>query len=311
MKILFMGTPEFALYSLQAIFDSGEEIVGVVTQSDKPKGRRMVMTSSPVKLFAVEKNIPVYQPATLRDGAFECTLKELQPELIVVVAYGKILPQYVLDYPAYGCINAHGSLLPKYRGAAPIQRAIMNGEKITGVTAMYMDIGIDTGDMINTETVEISDSDNFETVHDKMAIAGAKSLLRAIDSIKDGTVERIKQDDSLATYVEKIERDDCVLDFSRDAVSLFNHIRGLSPIPLSFTNTPDGKILKVVSSEVISISASDNESGTVISLDNGIISVACGNGILGITEVIPEGKKKMASSDFIRGRKINVGDKLL
>ena len=180
MRIVFMGTPDFALYSLKALVESGEEVVGVVTQPDKPRGRGYVMTPPPVKVYALEQNIPVYQPQTLRNGAFDETLAQLAPELIVVVAYGKLLPLSVLEYPKFGCINVHGSLLPALRGAAPMQRAIMEGYPVTGITTMYMAEGMDTGDMLLKSEVAIEIDDNFETVHDKLAVCGAETLLRTI-----------------------------------------------------------------------------------------------------------------------------------
>jgi methionyl-tRNA formyltransferase len=184
MRILFMGTPEFAKINLSALYESGEEIVGVVTTPDKAKGRGMVLTPSDVKKYALEKNLDIYQPQTLKNGAFEETLKALDPELIVVVAYGRILPEYVLNYPKYGCINAHASILPKYRGAAPIQRAIIDGERETGVSVMKTDVGLDTGDVIFVEKVTIEENDNFETVHDKLAEAGSTALLKTVELLK-------------------------------------------------------------------------------------------------------------------------------
>ena len=307
MKILFMGTPEFAVPSLRALVESGEEIVGVVTQPDKPKGRSYVLTPPPVKVFAMEKGLPIYQPKTLRDEEFATLLLELDPDMIVVVAFGKILPKNVLDYPKYGCINVHGSLLPAYRGAAPMQRAIIEGEKITGITTMYMDVGLDTGDMLLKAEYEIGEQDNFETVHDALSKLGAKTLIETVGQIKNGTAVRVKQDDTLATYAQKIEKADCLLDFSKDATALHNLIRGLSPIPLSFTHTPDGKLLKVAASRVISEDGTHKECGRVLSLD-GEIAVACGKGTLALTSVLPEGKGKMNAADFIRGRKLNIGD---
>lgn len=309
MKILFMGTPDFAVPSLRALFEAGEEIVGVVTQPDKPKGRSYVMTPPPVKTFALEKNLPVYQPRTLRDEEFATLLASLEPDMIVVVAFGKILPRNVLDYPKYGCINVHGSLLPAYRGAAPMQRAIINGEAITGITTMYMADGIDTGDMLLRAELPIGENDNFETVHDRLASLGAKTLIETVETLKNGSATRTKQDDSLATYAAKIEKEDCLLDFSMDAPSLHNLIRGLSPIPLAFTHTPDGKLLKVTASRVISTQETHSECGKVLSLD-GEITVACGRGTLSLLGVLPEGKGKMSAADFIRGRKIAVGDVL-
>jgi methionyl-tRNA formyltransferase len=312
MRILFMGTPDFALFSLKALVESGENVIGVITQPDKPRGRGYTLTPPPVKVYALEQNIPVYQPATLKGEEFAALLSELDPELIVVVAFGKILPKNVLDYPKHGCINVHGSLLPAYRGAAPMQRAIIDGCTTTGITTMYMDVGLDTGDMLLKDEVEIGENDNFEDMHDRLGAVGASTLLRTIDALKDGTLIAQKQDASLATYAAKIEKEDCVLNFTRPAKALHDQIRGLSPIPLSFTHTPDGKLLKVLTSRVSSISCpADAPIGTVVSLENGTITVACGeNTALDLLRVLPEGKGRMDAADFIRGRKISVGDLL-
>lgn len=309
MKILFMGTPDFALFSLKALCEAGENVIGVVTQPDKPKGRGYTLTPPPVKVYAEEKGIPVYQPNTLRGEDFAALLDTLAPDLIVVVAYGKILPENVIRYPAFGCINVHGSLLPKYRGAAPMQRAIMDGEKVTGITTMYMDVGLDTGDMLLKSEVTIEETDNFETIHDKLASCGAETLLRTVDGLRNGTLAREKQDDSLSTYAAKIEKDDCLIDFSNSAEAAHNQIRGLSPIPLSFTHTPDGKLLKVTCAEIVTREGAKAESGTVVALDHGIV-VACGEGSIRLLNVLPEGKGRMNAADFIRGRKIAVGDRL-
>lgn len=302
---MFMGTPEFAKCNLEAIYNSGEEIVGVVTTPDKPKGRGMVLTPSEVKKFALEKGLDVYQPTTLKDGSFISVLEKLQPELIVVVAYGKILPEYVLSFPKYGCINAHASILPKYRGAAPIQRAIMDGESETGVSVMQMDIGLDTGDVILVEKIKIENDDNFESVHDKLIEAGSVGLLKAIEQFKKNEAVMTKQGDEF-TYAEKITKQDCLIDFSRDVCEVHNLIRGLSPIPLAYTKTPDGKILKV-SRAHIEGGAAGGRTGQIVSLGN-IIAVNCKNGIIALDEVIPEGKGKMSAGAYNNGRKLNVGD---
>ena len=309
MRILFMGTPDFALFSLRALVESGEDVIGVVTQPDKPKGRGYALTPPPVKVYAEEKGLPVYQPATLRGDEFAATLAALDPDLIVVVAFGKILPQNVLDYPKFGCINVHGSLLPEYRGAAPMQRAIIDGKKETGITTMVMADGIDTGDMLLKRKICIETNDNFETVHDKLGICGAETLLDTLKELRAGTLIRQKQDDALATYAAKIEKADCLIDFDRPASAVHDQIRGLSPIPLSFTHTPDGKMLKIIASELVSV---DHQAlaGTVLSLDGGKILVACRDGAVALLTVLPEGKKRMSSSDFINGRKIQVGDLL-
>lgn len=308
MKILFMGTPDFALFSLKELCESGKNVIGVITQPDKPKGRGYVLTPPPVKVYANEKNIPVYQPNTLKGEDFAALLKELDPDLIAVVAYGKILPKNVLDYPKYGCINVHGSLLPKYRGAAPMQRAIIDGCEKTGITTMYMAEGLDTGDMLLSEECDISANDNFEDVHDRLGGLGAKLLIKTVDGLENGTLTRIPQDDSLSTYAEKITKAECLIDFSLPANTVHNKIRGLSPIPLSFTHTKDGKLLKIISSEIADNTEPHSNFGEVLSLDDGKITVACGVGAVSILRVLPEGKGSMPSADFIRGRKIDVGD---
>ncbi len=310
MKILFMGTPDFALFSIKALVESGEELIGVVTQPDQPKGRGYVLTPPPVKVYAMEQGIPVYQPETLKDDAFFELLQTLDPELIVVTAYGKILPERVLNYPKYGCVNVHGSLLPEYRGAAPMQRAIMDGKKVTGVTTMMMDKGLDTGDMLLKGEIPIEDTDNFETIHDKMGVCGADVLKETVKAIKNGTLTRIPQDGTLATYAAKIEKSDCVLDFNRTARELHDQIRGLSPFPLAFTRTPDGKLLKVTSAEIADEQGDFGAAGTVLSLDGGKVKVACGKGTLSLLAVLPEGKGRMTAAAWINGRKVQVGDVL-
>lgn len=307
MRILFMGTPDFALFSLRALVEAGENIIGVITQPDKPKGRGYTLTPPPVKVYALEQGLSVYQPNTLKGEEFAAFLEEQAPDLIVVAAYGKILPKNVLDFPKHGCINVHGSLLPEYRGAAPMQRAIIDGKSETGITTMMMDVGLDTGDMLLKDRVTIEENDNFEDIHDKLGACGAALLLKTVAAVKDGTLTRIRQDDSLATYAAKIEKSDCLLDFTLSAQEVHNRIRGLSPIPLSFTYLPDGKMLKVIASKVAERSCSGN-CGEVTSLDNGVITVACGKGSLALLTVLPEGKKRMSAADFINGRKINVGD---
>ena len=307
MKILFMGTPDFALFSLKALCETGEDVIGVVTQPDKPKGRGYTLTPPPVKVYALERGLPVYQPGTLRGEEFAALLDFLAPDLIVVVAYGKILPENVINYPKLGCINVHGSLLPKYRGAAPMQRAIMEGERVTGITTMYMDIGLDTGDMLLKSEVIIDENDNFEDIHDKLAACGANTLLRTVEGLRNGTVAREKQDDSLSTYAAKIEKADCLIDFTKTAEEVHNQIRGLSPIPLSFTHTADGKLLKVTEAKIAAREGAKGEAGRVLSLENGI-EVACGSGSVLLLGVLPEGKGRMSAADFIRGRKVAVSD---
>ncbi len=301
-----MGTPDFAAQALRAIHESGEQVVGVVTTPDKAKGRGMVLTPSDVKKYALEAGIEVYQPQTLRDGAFLSTLEELKPELIVVVAYGRILPDYVLDFPKHGCINAHASILPKYRGAAPIQRAIIDGETKTGVSVMQMDAGLDTGDVILVEEVDILPDDNFESVHDKLAIAGSRGLLSAISLFKENKATRTKQPQDF-TYAEKITKQDCLIDFSNSAKKIHDQIRGLSPIPLSFTKTADGRLLKVVRAHISQVEPKNAHIGEVVALDSSI-HIACADGAIALDIIVPEGKGRMNARDYINGRKIAVGD---
>lgn len=307
MKIMFMGTPEISATCLERLFSDGHEIVAVVTREDKPRGRGNVMTPTPVKTLAISRGVPVYTPKTLRDGEFMQILKEHAPDLIAVVAYGKILPKEVLDYPRYGCINLHVSLLPKYRGAAPMQRAIMEGESETGVTIMHMAEGLDTGDIITAERFPISDSDNFETVHDRSAEIGARLLSETAFNIEKGLTTRTPQDDTLATYAAKVEKSDCKIDFTLDAITVDRRIRGVTPIPGAFAYLND-KMLKISSATVTD---GKGQSGEVIALDGqgtGSITIACGKGALRVFTVIPEGKGKMSAGDFIRGRKIKEGD---
>ena len=309
MRIMFMGTPEIAATVLKRLIDDSHEVTSVITREDKPRGRGNVMTPTPVKSLAQEHGIPVYTPATLRDEAFAQLLRELDPELIAVVAYGKILPESVLSYPKYGCINLHVSLLPKYRGAAPMQRAIMDGERETGVTVMHMDVGLDTGDIISVEKFPIGKEDNFEDIHDKSAEIGAALLSRTVVDIENGTAKRVKQDDTLASYAAKIEKSECKIDLSLDASRLDCIIRGLTPIPGAYVYN-GAKMLKIAKAVPTD---DEGEIGEVIDLDgtgSGYFTVACGKGSLKVLSVIPEGKGKMSAGDLIRGRKIAKGDKL-
>ncbi|MGM9653581.1 MAG: methionyl-tRNA formyltransferase [Eubacteriales bacterium] len=309
MRILFMGTPDFARSVLQSLCEDGEDIAAVVTQTDKPKGRKMLPAPPPVKEYALSRGLPVYQPATLRDGAFADTLAQLAPELIVVVAYGKILPGYILDYPKYGCINVHASLLPRWRGAAPIQRAIMAGDAVSGVTIQYMAAGIDTGDMLCKIETPITEEMDYGMLHDQLAADGCQALRQALAAIRSGTVIREAQNDFLATYASKIENADCALDFSRPLADVHNRIRGLSPMPLAIAQMPDGRRLKIAAAQRTN-ERTDAAPGTVISMNKSGIRVACADGVLLITEVQPEGKKRMRAADFANGRAIAAGDVL-
>ena len=320
MRILFMGTPEFARDQLTALWENkdahGWDIVGVLSQPDKPQGRGYKLIPTPVKEYAESIGLTVYQPTTLRDEAFAQLLEQLDPQLIVVAAYGKILPRNVLDYPKYGCINVHGSHLPAYRGAAPIQRAIMDGLTVTGNTIQFMADGIDTGDMIAKDEVEIGENEDFGSLYDRMGKSGGKLLISVVEKIENGTASAEAQDDSLATYAPKIEKAECALDFSLSAQILHNKIRALSPAPLGVAvlkNEKETKNIKIISTVVVEKEGVHGEVGKILSVDakKGLICAACGEGILGITALVPEGKSKMNAGDFIRGRKIDAGDVLL
>ena len=309
MKVMFMGTPQISAICLRTLVEGGVNVTSVVTGKDKPRGRGNVMTPTATKVVAEEFGIPTYTPDSLRTEEFSSLLAELAPDLIVVVAYGKILPPSVLDYPRLGCINAHVSLLPKYRGAAPMQRAIMEGEKETGVTIMYMNEGLDTGDVILQQSFPILAEDDFEAIHDRSAEVGGQLLLEAIPLLEQGKAKRIKQDDSLATYAQKIEKTDCKIDFGKSASELDCIIRGVTPIPGAFA-FHRGKMLKLFSATPVKGSG---EPGKVIAADpkgEGSFTVACGEGALKVRGVIPEGKGRMSAGDFLRGRKIELGDVL-
>lgn len=303
MKIIFMGTPDFAVSILDAV-SSEFTVSAVFTQPDKPQGRKMMLTAPPVKVRAQKLGITVYQPETLKNEAILDILKEHNPDAIVVAAYGKILPSYILDYPKHGCINVHASLLPSYRGAAPIQRSIMDGCIFTGVTTMLMEKGLDTGDMIEKKEVIITDRDDFESLHNKLAFEGASLIVSTLKRLEIGNVVFEKQDDSLATYAAKIENDDCVLDFNKSAREVFNKIRALSPAPLAQCVFKDKKI------KIISAFPTDGYGipGEIISVNKDSITVACREGALEITQIKPEGKKNMSVRDCINGRMFISGE---
>ena len=302
-----MGTPEISATCLSRLLDDGHEVVAVVTREDKPRGRGNVMTPTATKVVAQNAGIPVYEPKTLKDEAFAELLSGIAPDIIVVVAYGKILPPSVLSSAPYGCVNLHVSLLPKYRGAAPMQRAIMEGERETGVTVMYMNEGLDTGDIISVSKFPIGAEDDFETIHDRSAEIGGALLSSTLRDIESGRATRTPQDHTLATYAQKIEKSDCKIDFSMSAERLDCIIRGVTPIPGAFAYL-NGKMLKIFRATPVSLSG---EAGRVLECDGvgeGSFTVACGEGALKIRGVIPEGKGRMSAGDFIRGRKIAEGD---
>ena len=309
-KILFMGTPEIAATALARLIEAGGNVVAVVTGQDKPRGRGHQMMPTAVKALALEHGIASYEPHSLRDESFLELLSELMPDLIVVVAYGKILPKAVLDFPALGCINLHVSLLPKYRGAAPMQRAVMAGESETGVTIMHMAEGLDTGDIILQESFALDQNADFEFVHDTSARIGADLLVRAIDMLEEGCAPRIPQNDAEATYAPKIEKEECHIDFTRAAAALGATIRGVTPIPMAYAYH-NGRMLKLYRPTVVKGAGDPGEVIALSDKGDGAIVVACGEGALSFAGVIPEGKGRMTAGDFVRGRKIQIGDKLL
>ncbi|WP_152392317.1 methionyl-tRNA formyltransferase [Paenibacillus guangzhouensis] len=305
MKIVFMGTPEFAVPSLQMLLAEGYDVAAVVSQPDRPKGRKKVLTPTPVKEVAVEKGIPVLQPLKLRSPDSVEELAKLQPDLIVTAAYGQILPKAVLDLPRLGCINVHGSLLPEYRGGAPIQRSIMNGETVTGVTIMYMAEGLDTGDMISRVEVPITDEDTAGTMFEKLSVAGANLLRETLPELIAGRIEAMKQDDSLATYSPNLTRDDERIDWTRSSREIFNQVRGLVPWSGGFTLWQE-EVFKVWACR-ISSSTSDAAPGKVLACDSNGIEVKTGDGSIILTQVQPAGKKAMDAAEFVRGGKMTKG----
>lgn len=310
MRIVFMGTPDFAVGSLQALCESGKhEILAVVTQPDRPKGRGNKLLQTPVKEYALEQGLTVYQPQKVKTPEFVELLHELQPELIVVAAFGQFLSKEILELPKYGCINVHASLLPKYRGAAPIQYAIIKGEKESGVTIMQMDIGMDTGAMLDKVVVPIAENTTMGELHDALREQGAALLLEVIDKIATGTAVAEPQDDVQATYATLLDRSMEHIDWSKTAQEVHNLIRGFNPAPSTFTKLPNGKSLKIWGSKMTDKSSAA-AAGTVIETGKHSFFVACGEGVLEITEVQPESKKRMPAQVFLNGRGVQEGDLL-
>ncbi|WP_462371777.1 methionyl-tRNA formyltransferase [Phascolarctobacterium succinatutens] len=310
MRIVFMGTPDFAVGSLQALCESGKhEILAVVTQPDRPKGRGNKLLQTPVKEYALAQGLTVYQPQKVKTPEFVELLHELQPELIVVAAFGQFLSKEILELPKYGCINVHASLLPKYRGAAPIQYAIIKGEKESGVTIMQMDIGMDTGAMLDKVVVPIAENTTMGELHDALREQGATLLLQVIDKIAAGTAVAEPQDEAQATYATLLDRSMEHIDWSKTAQEVHNLIRGFNPAPSTFTKLPNGKSLKIWGSKMTDKSSAA-AAGTVIETGKHSFFVACGEGVLEITEVQPESKKRMPAQVFLNGRGVQEGDLL-
>jgi len=300
MKIIFMGTPEFAVPSLRALIESGEEVVAVVTQPDKPKGRGLEIVPPPTKILAEKHRIPVLQPAKIKTEEFFIELKKFNPDLICVAAYGKILPKNILDLPTYDCINVHASLLPKYRGAAPINWAIIRGEKVTGITTMKMDEGMDTGDMLLKKELPIDDEDTGETLSEKLSEIGGKLLIETIRLLKEGRLNPIPQDHSQATYAPMLKKEDGKIDWKKSAEEIKNLIRGTLPWPGAYTNL-EGKLLKIYKAR---LAEDEGKPGEIIKSDSDTLRVATGKGALDILELQIEGAKRLKTEEFLRGRKI-------
>ncbi len=305
MKIVYMGTPDFAVNPLKALIEKGYDVVGVFTQPDKPVGRKAVLTPPPVKVVAQEANIPVFQPDTLKNGEGIKILEELKPDIAVVVAYGKILPKDFLEYPKYGCINIHGSILPKYRGAAPIQRCVLDGEEYAGVTSMQMDVGLDTGDMLLVEKTKIGENETSGELFDRLAVMGADLLIKTLEVIEKGETKPVKQDDSQSTYASMLDKTMSPVDWSKTVQEVHNQIRGLDPWPVAQT-VLEGKNLKLFRSEIKKIDG-NGKPGEMKVLKNGL-AVFCGDGkTVFINEVQYEGKKRMKAADFFRGHSVEDG----
>lgn len=307
MRILFMGTPDFAVPSLE-ILDKNHEIIGVFTKIDKVNKRGNKIEYLSVKQYAIEKDIPIYQPTTLKSDEIVDEIKKLNPDLIVVVAYGKIIPKNIIDIPKYGIINVHSSLLPRFRGAAPINAALMAGDKKTGVTIMYVAEGLDTGNIILTKETEITEEDNFETLHDRLKELGAEALIEAVTLMERGENESIVQDDSLATFVKPFKKEDLKINWNRTSEEIFNFVRGLSPVPCAWTQD-DGKILKIYQVKKYDKVYEEGQNGEVVGKLKGkgpIVKVNQGSVI--ITSAKPESKKVLSGADLLNGNFVKIGN---
>ena len=305
MRVIFMGTPDFAVPSLEALLTK-HEVVLVVTQPDKPKGRGKKMVPTPVKACALEHGIPVLQPEKVKEPEFVEQLRSYEPDLIAVTAFGQILSEPILEMPKYGCINVHGSLLPKYRGAAPMQWSIIDGEKVTGITTMYMAKGLDSGDMLLKAEVEITDEDTFATIHDKMAVTGANLLLDTLDQLEAGTLERIPQDHDAATYAPMITKETGHIDWSKNRQDIINLIRGLNPVPAAYT-TYEEEVLKIFGAVISDVQADDAANGEIVAVVKKGFVIKCGDGCLLITEVQARGGKRMMTDAYLRGHAVKEG----
>ena len=304
MRILFMGTPDIAAESLAALLAAGHEVCGVFTRRDKPVGRKQILTAPPVKQLAVEHGLPVYQPRTLRDGSSDDLIKELAPDIIVVVAYGCIIPPQLLHVAKYGCINLHESMLPKYRGSAPIQWAVLNGDTGTGVTIMQLDEGLDTGDILMVEPVAIDPEETSGSLFDRVSAVGARTLVTALEKIEAREFVPQKQDDAAATLAPPLTKDMARFDFTQDAAHIHNWVRGMNPWPMAWFEQ-DGKRIKVLECH-LAPNEQNAVPGTVLSLKP--LTIAAAGGAVSLLTVTPEGGKPMAGTAWAAGRRLKVGD---
>ncbi len=308
MKIVFMGTPDFSVPVLEKLIEAGHDVAAVVTQGDKPKGRGKEIQFPPVKIAALAHDIMVYQPQKVKAPEFVSILKEIAPDVMVVVAFGQILSQEVLDIPKYGCINIHASLLPELRGAAPIQWSIIEGKEVTGVTTMMMDAGLDTGDMLEKTEIVIEKNETGGSLHDKLSVAGAELIISTLKKLEDGTVTRTPQEHSKMTYAKMLDKKLGNIDFTMSAAYIERLVRGLNPWPSAYT-TYKGKSLKVWQAEVKDAKA-DGKPGEIIEVEKDYFTVLTGEGALKIYELQLEGKKRMQTEDFLRGVKVTIGEGL-
>lgn len=306
MKIIFMGTPDFAAASLEALIASRHEIQAVVTQPDKPKGRKGELTPSPVKVIAKREGIKVYQPLKVRDEDFVETLRAYNPDVMVVVAFGQIIPLSILKMPKYGCVNIHGSLLPKYRGAAPIQWAVLDGEKETGITTILMDEGIDTGDILLKKTIKIDTDETSGSLFDKLMVLGAETILETLDELEKGSLTPTKQGESPTAYAKMLTKAMGLIDFTKSAKELDCFVRGMDPWPSAYTLLA-GKTLKLWKVRAVDGSG---KAGSVIEIGKESFTIACGEGAIEVLEVQLEGKKRMSAGDFLKGSTLNIGQEL-
>lgn len=311
MKIVFMGTPDFAAAALKSLIDAGHEVVLAVTQPDKPKGRSGQLQTSPVKDVAVEAGIPVFQPVKIRLPEEVAELKKYEADVYIVAAFGQILSQEILDMPKYGCLNIHASLLPKYRGAAPIQYVIVDGEEKTGITIQQMNAGIDTGDILYTVETAITEDETFETLHDRLTELGAKAIVDMLPLLEQGKITPVPQNDADSSYVKMIKKEQGHIDFTKSAITIERLVRGLNPWPSAFTFY-NGKQMKVWVAKAINDAskASAEECGTVVAVAKDSIDVQTSEGVLRIYELQLEGKKRMTTQAFLLGMKVPVGSKL-